>query len=69
MSRGADGGASASELEAIGRGLTDFNTADVGPADRIALAVLVRNPTGTKSWAAFPAIPPGVGFTCNGLAG
>ena len=37
---------STSELEAIGRGLTDFNTADVGPADRIALAVLVRNPTG-----------------------
>ena len=34
---------SASELEAIGQGLRDFNTADVGPSGRIALAVLVRD--------------------------
>ena len=36
---------SASELEAIGHGLRDFNTADVGPSGRIALAVLVRDTT------------------------
>ena len=35
----------ASELEAIGQGLRDFNTADVGPSGRIALAVLVRDTT------------------------
>jgi GNAT superfamily N-acetyltransferase len=37
---------SASELEAIGQGLRDFNTADVGPSGRIALAVLVRDASG-----------------------
>ncbi|HTM77663.1 MAG TPA: GNAT family N-acetyltransferase [Devosia sp.] len=39
----------ATDLAAIGQGLTDFNTADVGPADRIPLAVLVRNAVGTLS--------------------
>ncbi|MEO8685863.1 MAG: GNAT family N-acetyltransferase [Devosia sp.] len=39
-------GPSASELEAIGLGLRDFNTADVGPSGRIALAVLVRDASG-----------------------
>ena len=33
---------SASELDAIGDGLGDFNVADVGPSGRVAIAVLVR---------------------------
>lgn len=37
---------SAGDLEIIGRGLSAFNDADVGPADRTALAVLVRNDAG-----------------------
>jgi GNAT superfamily N-acetyltransferase len=37
---------SAADLEAIGLGLRDFNTADVGPSGRIALAVLVRDAAG-----------------------
>lgn len=37
---------SAAELEAISQGLTEFNTADVGPAGRVALAVLVRGTAG-----------------------
>ena len=36
----------AADREAIGRGLSEFNAADVGPADRIALAVLVRDAAG-----------------------
>jgi GNAT superfamily N-acetyltransferase len=35
------------ELETIGGGLTAFNEADVGPAGRLPLAVLVRNEAGT----------------------
>ena len=35
------------ELETIGGSLTAFNESDVGPADRVALAVLVRNEAGT----------------------
>lgn len=34
------------DLERIGRELTDFNTADVGPAERRPLAVLVRDAAG-----------------------
>lgn len=34
------------ELEAIGSGLAAFNEADVGPADRTPLAVVVRDVTG-----------------------
>lgn len=34
------------ELEVIGGQLTTFNEADVGPADRKALAVVVRSETG-----------------------
>lgn len=37
---------SAAELEAIGGGLARFNEADVGPADRRPLAVVVRDPAG-----------------------
>ena len=37
---------SADDLEIIGRGLSAFNDADVGPADRTALAILVRNDAG-----------------------
>ncbi len=37
----------ADELAAIGAGLTAFNEADVGPANRIPLAVLVRDDGGT----------------------
>ena len=36
----------AAELELIGGGLASFNESDVGPADRMALAVLVRDETG-----------------------
>ena len=35
------------ELEAIGGGLAAFNEADVGPAERTPLAVVVRNEAGT----------------------
>jgi GNAT superfamily N-acetyltransferase len=35
------------ELETIGGALTAFNEADVGPAERVPLAVLVRNEAGT----------------------
>ena len=35
------------ELETIGGGLSAFNESDVGPADRVPLAVLVRNEAGT----------------------
>lgn len=35
------------ELETIGGGLTAFNESDVGPPERLALAVLVRNEAGT----------------------
>lgn len=35
------------EIETIGSGLTAFNEADVGPADRTLLAVLIRNAAGT----------------------
>lgn len=38
---------SPAELEAIGGALAAFNEADVGPADRLPLAVLVRNDAGT----------------------
>jgi GNAT superfamily N-acetyltransferase len=38
---------SPAELEAIGGGLAAFNEADVGPADRTPLAVVVRNEAGT----------------------
>jgi GNAT superfamily N-acetyltransferase len=34
------------ELDAIGGGLAAFNDSDVGPANRIALAVVVRDDTG-----------------------
>jgi GNAT superfamily N-acetyltransferase len=34
---------STSELDTIGAGLARFNEADVGPAERLALAVIVRN--------------------------
>lgn len=37
---------SADDLEIIGRGLSAFNDADVGPADRQPLAVLARNGSG-----------------------
>ncbi|WP_375449627.1 GNAT family N-acetyltransferase [uncultured Devosia sp.] len=37
---------SSAELQAIGDGLTAFNAGDVGPADRLALAVLVRDAAG-----------------------
>ena len=37
---------SADDLTIVGQGLTDFNTQDVGPADRVPLAVLVRDETG-----------------------
>lgn len=36
----------AAELAIIGEGLTSFNEADVGPAERQALAVLLRNDGG-----------------------
>ena len=36
----------AAELERIGGGLASFNEADVGPAGRVALAVLVRDEAG-----------------------
>jgi GNAT superfamily N-acetyltransferase len=36
----------ASELETIGGGLAGFNEADVGPANRVPLAVLVRDTAG-----------------------
>ncbi len=36
----------AAELDTIGKGLMGFNDADVGPSDRRALAVLVRDETG-----------------------
>jgi GNAT superfamily N-acetyltransferase len=35
------------ELETVGGGLAAFNEADVGPANRVPLAVLVRGATGT----------------------
>ena len=38
---------SPAELEAIGGGLAAFNEADVGPAERTPLAVVVRNEAGT----------------------
>lgn len=34
------------ELTAIGEGLTAFNTADVGPADRLPLAIVLRDDDG-----------------------
>lgn len=34
------------ELATIGAGLTEFNESDVGPADRVVLAVLVRDGDG-----------------------
>ena len=37
---------SADDLETIGRGLSAFNDADVGPAERQPLAVLARNGSG-----------------------
>jgi GNAT superfamily N-acetyltransferase len=37
---------SAGELDTIGRGLAAFNEADVGPAERTALAVIARDGTG-----------------------
>jgi GNAT superfamily N-acetyltransferase len=37
---------SADDLTIVGQSLTDFNTQDVGPADRVPLAVLVRDETG-----------------------
>ena len=37
----------AAELETIGGNLTAFNESDIGPADRLALAVLLRNEAGT----------------------
>lgn len=37
---------SQAELDAIGRSLAAFNEADVGPADRTALAVVVRDEAG-----------------------
>ena len=36
----------AAELERIGGGLASFNDSDVGPAGRVALAVLVRDAAG-----------------------
>ena len=38
---------SPAELEAIGGGLAAYNEADVGPAERTPLAVVVRNEAGT----------------------
>ena len=38
---------SPAELEAIGGGLAAFNEADVGPAERTPLAVVMRNEAGT----------------------
>ena len=37
---------SPTELEVIASGLEAFNEADVGPADRVPLAVLVRDEAG-----------------------
>lgn len=37
------------DLAAIAQGLTDFNTADVGPAERMPLAILVRTDSGVLS--------------------
>ena len=37
---------SADDLTIVGQGLTDFNTQDVGPAERVPLTVLVRDETG-----------------------
>ncbi|KKB84996.1 acetyltransferase [Devosia limi DSM 17137] len=34
------------DLAAIGKGLTDYNAADVGPSGRVPLAVLVRDESG-----------------------
>lgn len=38
---------SAQDLAAIGDGLTAFNTADVGPAERLPLAITLTDDTGT----------------------
>ena len=37
---------SETDLAAIGSGLTDFNTADIGPSGRRTLAILIRDETG-----------------------
>ena len=44
---------SPAELEAIGGGLAAFNEADVGPAERTPLAVVVRNEAGTIVYTAW----------------